>query len=58
MLVSKTRLSMCLKKKNIYIYIYIYSISQKYTPLTFQQNIFYIFSRDNTAEMKLGYILE
>ncbi len=34
------------------------TVSHKSTPLTFQQKCFYNFSRDNTAQMKLGYNLE
>ncbi len=43
----------------IYIYIYIYTVSQKseYTHHISAVNLVYI-SRDNTIEMKLGYILE
>ncbi len=42
---------------NIYT-VYIQYLTKVSTPLTFQQNSLYNFSRDNTAQMKLGYILE
>ncbi len=38
--------------------IIIYYLTKVSTPLKFQQHILYNFSRDNTAQIKLGYILE
>ncbi len=42
----------------IIIIIYTWYLTKVSTPLTFQQQFLYNFSRDNTAQMKLGYILE
>ncbi len=38
--------------------IYLQYLTKVSTPLTFRQSIKYIFSSDNTIEMKLGYSLE
>ncbi len=42
----------------MYVCMYAQYLTKVSTPLTFQQSIQYIFSRDNTIEMKLGYMLE
>ncbi len=38
--------------------VYIQYLTKVSTPLTFQQKKLYIFSRKNTTQMKLEYILE
>lgn len=48
------------KQKNLSLslILYIQYLTKVSTPFTFQQLFYYIFSRDDTIKMKLGYILE